>query len=259
MRNNNKIGHLAPKGYRVNLFNSIEIEGDYHYCQSHNFIFNSVVEYQKLHLGLPCYYTDKRFRSSRYNFYKNCKIYWTRFKDISLKSSIRRTLNCYNIPVGTIVHFDKSWSFSGKKFSTSFNFKIRKENKIDIQYEVSKDGYFNNFSNCDFSKQLTEELRKNGFLVYVEKNESFLGNMINSAISLSGGDLMDTEIEGDVAIAYGHNKIIGFSSFKNDLYGYSNGCDNILWDVYGEFDKWSRCNEISKNTSIEEIVEILIS
>jgi hypothetical protein len=70
---------------------------------------------------------------------------------------------------------------------------------------------------------------------------------------------MDTEIEGDVAIAYGHNKIIGFSSFKNDLYGYSNGCDNILWDVYGEFDKWSRCNEISKNTSIEEIVEILIS
>ena len=29
-------------------------------------------------------------------------------------------------------------------------------------------------------------------------------------------------------IAYGHNKIIGFSSFKNDLYGYSNGCDNIV-------------------------------
>lgn len=34
MRNNNKIGHLAPKGYIVNIFNSIEIEGDYHYCHN---------------------------------------------------------------------------------------------------------------------------------------------------------------------------------------------------------------------------------
>jgi hypothetical protein len=39
--------------------------------------------------------------------------------------------------------------------------------------------------------------------------------------------------------------------------GYSNGRDNILFDKFGEFNKWSRCNEILKTTPIDEIIEIL--
>ena len=60
-------------------------------------------------------------------------------------------------------------------------------------------------------------------------------------------------------MAYGYGKKIGFSSFNNDFMGYSNGCENILWDRFGEFDKWSRCYEIPKTTPIEEIIEILKS
>jgi hypothetical protein len=40
--------------------------------------------------------------------------------------------------------------------------------------------------------------------------------------------------------------------------GYSNGCDNVLFDYFGEFDKWSRCNEISKDLSPKEIVRELL-
>lgn len=256
-RNKNKLGHQAPKGYRVNRFNSIEISGDLHYCQSHNFVFNSEVEYQKLHWGLPCYYTDNRYYSTKFNFYKNTYIHWTRFKDISLKACIRKTLDCRNIPVGTVVEFRKSWYTVGKRIDNSFRFKVRKENRFDPDYQISKPSYSRNFSTCEFSKELTNKLRENGFLVSVHPNESFLLGMINTAKVLTGKQPDDIRIEGEIAYAYGHNKIIGFSSYDNDFMGYSDGVENVLWDEFGEFDKWSRCNLISKKTSIDKIVDIL--
>jgi len=109
-----------------------------------------------------------------------------------------------------------------------------------------------------FSKELILALRKNGFLVYVDTNKSFLMSMINEAVTLSNkNDYVDTKIEGETALAYGHNKIIGFSSFDNDFKGYSSGCENILFDKFESFDKWSRCEQISKTASINEIIEIL--
>jgi len=33
--NMKKLGHQAPQGYRVNLFNSIELDGDFALCDSH--------------------------------------------------------------------------------------------------------------------------------------------------------------------------------------------------------------------------------
>jgi hypothetical protein len=33
--------------------------------------------------------------------------------------------------------------------------------------------------------------------------------------------------------------------------------NNILWNKFGEFNKWSQCNEISKDTEINEIINIL--
>jgi len=254
----NKLGHQAPKGWRVNDFNSIEIEGDFAYCKSHNFVYNSEEEKEKLYNAQPCYYTDKRFIDTIHNYYGETKLHWTRFKYISLKTCIRKVLKCRNIPVGTIVNFNKSWYVSKFKIDNSYKFKIKKENKLDINFEINMPEYFENFTNCEFSKELTNKLRENGFIVSVTKNESFLTNMFNTAIALTGKKgFENSEIEGDIAIAYGYGKKIGYSSFKNDFMGYSNGCDNILWDKFGEFDKWSRCNEIPKTESIDKIIEIL--
>jgi hypothetical protein len=75
----------------------------------------------------------------------------------------------------------------------------------------------------------------------------------------SGTQTSDDDFEevGECAIAYGHGKRIGISSLNNTLFGYTNGENNILWDTREDFDKWSRCNEIPKTTSIDEIVAIL--
>ena len=254
-----KLGHQAPKTFRVNRFNSVEIEGDFAYCKSHNFLYNAKDEEEKLYSGLPCYYTDVRFVDTMHNYFKNCMLHWTRRKDISLKTCIRKTLNCKNIPVGTIVDFKKSWYIPGKHVDLSYKFKVKKENKLDNKFEINSPSFFENFSDCEFSKKLTEALRSSGFIVSVKKNKDFLVGMVNTAVAYTGkNNFKDDEIEGEIAIAYGHGKKIGFSSFNNDFMGYSNGCDNILWDKFGEFDKWSRCNEIPKTISIDEIVNLLI-
>jgi len=107
-KQNNKLGHQAPKGWRINRFNSIEIEGDLHYCYSHNFVYNCEEEERKLYNAEPCYYTDDRFVDTPHNYFHHTYLYWTRWKAISLRACIRRTLRCKNIPVGTIVEFRKS-------------------------------------------------------------------------------------------------------------------------------------------------------
>lgn len=251
-----KIGHQAPKGVRINRFNSIEINGDFAYCVSHNFVYNPVEEKKKLYNGEPCYYTDYRYVDGM-NFYKNAKLHWTRFKDVSLKACIRKVLNCKNIPVDTIINFNKSWYYVGKKIDNSFKFKVKKENNIDIRYEINRPSYSKNFTKCEFSKKLTNALRKNGFIVSVQQNESFILNMIDRAAILTGSEPVNIEIDGEIATAYGYGKQIGFSSFNNDYRGYSNGCDNILWDKFGEFNKWSECYEIPKTKNIKSIIQEL--
>lgn len=253
-----KLGHQVPKGRRVNRFNSIEINGDFAYCASHNFVFNPEEEERKLYNGEACYYTDNRYKSTPHNYYKNTMLYWTRYHDISLKSCIRRTLKCANIPINTIIKFNKSWRYTGQKFSGSYNFKIKHENKLDITYEINNPTYNTNFIHCKRSRKLVDELRANGFLVSVTKNTSFIKNMLNTAISYTNsGKPIDSSIDGESAIVYGYGKKIGFSSFNNNYMGYSNGCDNILWDSFKEFNKWSQCNEIPKNKSTKEIIKIL--
>ena len=258
MRDKYKLGHNAPKGYVNNNFNSIEIEGDLSYCKSHNFMYDSKVEEDKLYNGLPCYYTDNRFADGNFNFYRNAHLHWTRHKNISLKACIKKTMKCKNIPRGTIVQFNKSWYYSGKKINNSFYFKVKKENKLDIEFEINKKGYSRNFSTCEFSQKLTDALRANGFIVSVNQNTNFILGMINTATAFTGSsDFTDEKINGEIAVAYGYGKRIGFSSYDDDFMGYSNGCSNVLWDYFGEFDKWSRCNELAKTLSIEEMIEVL--
>lgn len=256
-----KLGHEAPKGWRINKFNYIELIDNFAHCVSHNFVYNTKVEKEKLYNGQPCYYTDARFTDSNFNNYGNCYLHSTRFQSISLKACIRKTLKCKNIPLGTILRFTKSYYYPDKKFNGSFNFKIRKENKLDIKYEISEPSYAENFVNCEFSKQLTTELRKNGFIVSVNSdNDNFISSLVSMAILYSSGEYKKPEKEiGEIAIAYGHGKKIGFSSKDNTLLGYSYGCENVLWDTFEEFDKWSRCNQIPKTSSVEEILNILMT
>jgi hypothetical protein len=256
---NPKLGHQAPKGWRRNECNSILIEGDLHYCWSHNFMYNEEEEERKLYNGEACYYTDNRFYTPfGFNFYKDAYLFNRRFSPISIKAAIRRTLKCKGIPVGTIVQFQKSYYHPGKKINNSYLFKIRKENPIDIKYEINMPSYSANFSTCKRSQELVDALRANGFIVSVRsENENFISSMISSAGKAIGKDIEVNKEDGEVAIAYGHGKKIGFSSYDNTVFGYSDGVENILWDEYGCFDKWSRCNWIKKTTPISEVIEIL--
>lgn len=258
IKENPKLGHQAPKNWRRNECNSIEIEGDFAYCISHNFVYNAEEEKRKLYNGEACYYTDARFVDTFHNYYKNAYIFWQRFNPISIKAAIRRTLKCKGIPVGTIVQFNKSYYHPGKKINNSYLFKIRKENPIDIKYEINKPSYSANFSTCKRSQELVDALRANGFIVSVRsENENFISSMISTAASLTGKEVEVTKEDGEVAVAYGHGKKIGFSSYDNTVFGYSDGVENILWDEYGCFGKWSRCNHINKTESIEEVIKIL--
>lgn len=255
---NKRLGHQAPKKWRVNRFNSVEIDGDLHYCYSHNFVYNSKEEERKLYNAEPCYYTDGRFTDTMHNYYKNTYLYWTRWFSISLKACIRRTLQTKNIPVGTIVDFNKSWNYRGKKIGNGYRFKIKKENPLDVEFEINKAGYSRNFINCSKSQSLTDNLRKNGFIVFVSKgNPNFISSMISTAAAYTGKKSGTLEEDGQIATAYGHGRIIGFSSGENSFRGYSNGCENILYDFYGEFNKWSQCIEIHKSTPIKDIIKEL--
>lgn len=251
-----KRGHQAPVGWRINEFNSIEFEPDFAYCDKYNFAFDKHKEMMKLYLGLPCFHTDVRYNT--YDPFRGSVLYYKRYDYLSLKACIRRTMRCKGLPKGTIVKFNKGFHHRNSKVDNSYKFVVKKENPIDIKYELNDPELYNNFSTCKFSRELTNALRQNGFLVFVEPNKSFLISMLNVGAEANGSELIPNIIEGEVATAFGHGKKIGFSSYNNDLYGYTLGEDNILWDRFGEFDKWSRCETIPKTTSVQEIINILI-
>lgn len=260
-RNQNKLGHQAPKGYRYDCFNYVTIDGDLHYCASHDFVYDCEEEERKLYDAKPCYYTDSRYVSGNHNYYKDCYLYfsrgrWGRSVELSLKACMRIVNQCRNIPVGTIVDFTKDWYITGKNIDLGYRFKVKKENIFDPKYEINMPRYSRNFDDDQWANELTDELRANGFIVGVSKsNVNFLSNMISHASAMTEPN----DEEGQTAIAFGHGMKIGFSSGKDTFMGYSNGCDNVLFDYHNEFDKWSRCREIDKSLSPKEIVEILLN
>lgn len=253
-----QLGFQLPSGLRVGKFNYIDLDS-YHnklnYCDTHNFVFNKDEQEELLYNGKPCIYTDLRYGQNKFEFNY---IFSNRYKPISLKACIRRTLGCRNIPVGTVIKFTCSWYYLNRKFKNEFLFKIKKENKFDPKYEVNHPSFSEWFTSDLRANELTKALRENGFLVRVFPNYSFLLGMLNTAISLTEGEQVDQSIPGECAIAYGFGKKIGFSSGNEPFQGYVDGCDNILWDSFGDFDKWSRCNQIPKRTNINEIINILV-
>jgi hypothetical protein len=235
-----KLGHQAPKEFRVNEFNYIELTRDLIYCKEGNFVYSYAAEQEKLHNGLPCIYTDTRFNPEKGIHYYNHEMFWNRRKAISLKACMRRARKCFNIPVGTLLTFKKSWyvqSKNKKVVNGSFLYKVRKENKKEITYEVNTPRFFTQFPHPGFAQELCDALRVNGFLVDVGGMEYY---------------------DGTHAVAYGHGKVIGFSD-SNTVFGYGSGAENVLWDQVGWFDKWSKCDRIPETTPIPEILAILMA
>lgn len=268
-----KLGVQAPKEYAKfakNNFAFIQLNGNYAYCKSHNFIYNPKVEEEKLYNAQPCYYTDKRFDDGM-NYFKQTYLHFFRCKRrpnkrpknsffnlsfdlnrnknrgnkkkrLSLKACLRRVKNLKGVNKGDVILFETGWHFRENKVYLAYVVKIKKDKPMEVTYEVSEPSYFNNFKNDPKSFALVELLRNNGFLVQVwNSNPGFIYG----------------EDDGEIAIAYGYGKKIGFSSFENSFRGYANGRGNILWDNFDEFDKWSKAYSIPKDTTPEEIINIL--
>lgn len=247
MEKNIKLGHQSPSGYVMNRFNRIEIPHNnykkkYMYNESYNFVYNSYDEKMKLYMGLPCYYTDKRY----YDEFTSEKLKFNRrgFYQ-SLKSLIRFTNQVRNIPIGTIVEYQQDFCYKGTKIKTHYNYKIKKELLFETNYKIDLDEYFNNFTDCDKSKNLVELLRKNGFIVSVFHNEN-----ANQTVEY---------YMGQHAIGYGHGITFGFASNGNKLFGYSDTVYSISFDKFNEFDKWSKCNKISQLNDNHSILNFLLS
>lgn len=265
---NKKLGHQAPKGMRLNdHFHYVYIAGDLHYCASHDFVYDCVEQERKLYYGEPCYYTDAKYRDGRGNFYKDCYLYQVRAKwgskyELSLKAAMRIINQCRNIPVDTIVDIKRDWYYTSKKgkhIDMGYRFKVKKENIFDPKYEINMKGYSRDFVDCQYSQELTKALRENGFIVNVSKgNPDFIMSMIGTAQELTTGQRdADKEAGGQIATAYGKGIMLGFSSGDNTYRGYSYGKENLLFDFFQEFNKWSQCHEIPKGTSPEEVIKIL--
>lgn len=259
-----KRGHQSPVKWRPKKFNEIVIENtNLKHCISQNFLYDSEKEEEKLYNGLPCFYTDSRF-SEGISFYKKAILYLSRRtppdnnkndwfkisrrpkdkskKSLSEKSCVRRVKKLKAIPKGTVIHFKTNWYYPKTKIDTSFVYIQNKEKTLDIKYEVNEPSFFAQFTEDENSKNLVERLRQEGFLVRVYN---------------SNPNRLIGEEEGQICIGYGYGKIFGFSTFKNSFRGYGDGCENILFDYFQEFNKWSQCNWINKETSIEEIINIL--
>lgn len=228
---NLKLGHQAPKGWRVNKCNEIELPLNLVYNPTYNFVYDKKEENRKLYNAQPCVYTDIRFDTE----FENNNLHHLKQGPISIKAAIRKTLRCKGIPKGTLVQFSKSYYFPKYDIDNNYLFKVRKKNPNNIQYQISDPSFFNNFTTCKRSYKLVNALRNKGFLVQV---------VIKNGV--------------EMAFAYGYGKMVGFSAGNEPDNCYGLSSSNILWCNYGEFDKWSHCNPIPKSTSNEEILSILL-
>ena len=233
-RDTNKHGSYNNGFYSIELPYTTRLK----FCKSHSFIFSEEDEKRKLSNAEPCFYTDDKYsgESSRIGIGKRNK------KTKSLKTAIRHC-NKYKeyLPKGVIFNIlNKNYLIkkSGKTQSLHVEYKPKSDSKVFNDYEITQTTeLINNFNNDEKLNELVTVMRNLGFLVYVSEN-TYEGNT--------------------QALAYGHNKMIGFSELNTRYNDYYNGKDYILWDNFDEFNKWSTAEEISKDLSINEIIELLI-
>lgn len=272
-----KRGHLSAPGWRPRYFGNIHIDGDFHYNPTYKLIYNAKFEEDELYMGRPCIYTDARFDTEDgFNYFHSTYINfarssfpkkhrngylkvnrkpkdWSNFP-LTLAACIRRMRQVKGLPRGVEVTFGNSWYYTKSKNEPTYVYiHDGKNGDYRPDYKVTKGEYFNNFTNDEKGNELIARLRANGFIVkvYDYEDDEYDDNEENPQVIRT--------FNVEMAIAYGHNKMIGISSNNNHLNGYYNGCDNILYDFRGCFDKWSRALEIPKNKSIDDILDILVN
>lgn len=237
---NTKLGFKTKEKYSYKKwFNKIELPRGFRFLKEFNLVINLRKEQKKLYNAIPCVYTDKRFEESLDNSYGD--FYWDRQMFHNLSSCIRQINKAYDIPKGTIVEFDNDFTHANTN-DTYYKYKTKRYKPSPYIYNIDLDGYNKLFTNDEHSNQLIVRLRQEGFIVEVFDRQVWTEYNV---------------VYEEYAIVYGYNKKIGFSCFNNNFNGYSNGYDNILFDEYDWFDKWSRCIEIPKSTPLEEIINIL--
>lgn len=135
---------------------------------------------------------------------------------------------------------DKSNYSLDNKYTTSRKFAGFRED-----FTVSKPSFHSFFEDGDeVTNELVRRMRAAGFLVDI--------NVIPDSKDPLGPH------SGCVgAIAHGHNLTVGFSTFDNRLFNYYDGIDNVLFDYKGSFDKWSRCEQVKKPKTMEEVAGVI--
>jgi len=231
-------------GIKHNRFNMISIKGDFVNAKKSYYIFDDDEQNNLLINAKPCIYTDSKYILEDYRTYNETYLYrkGRNYKSgISLKECIK-IVDKFNIPHNANVTFSTMWYIPNNSKSLEYIYFPKRKNRKKIIFNIDEPEYFNNFTEDEKMTQLVNELRNNNFIVKVYN---------------SNPDRLIGENEGQIAIAYGYNKRIGFSTFNNSFRGYGIGCDSILWDFDDCFDKWSRSNEISKTETIENIISVL--
>lgn len=233
-------------------YNSIDVRG-YYYSRYGNFVVSHEEENRRLYNAQPCMSTDQRY-SFDTDLCHPTHIFWTRFKNQPLKKLVRIAKSIRNAE-GVTFRIESSYYIKGAKLD--YHVKGSKL-KFDPEYKIDLPRYTRNFTNGGWAQELTDRLRQEGFIVGVSQNYDRLNAMIDTVRAASGKPPIEREPEKfQIATAYGFGKQIGFSEGDNDFCGYWLGEENVLFDCCGYFDKWSRCETISKDTPLDKIIDIL--
>jgi hypothetical protein len=231
-----KLIHKLPKGNRKNYGwrdHFIDFDSPIGYCDSYRVIFNKSEQEKLLAQGKACIFTDNRFHGFPSWIYlgKTTK---------SIERNASKLINISSDEVTLTIDNRYCWRNRAGKYQSPELQIIIPPTHEPPEFEK----HYGDISLLTDPKaiELAYALKENGFFFRIYQNTGFL----------AGGDM-----GGCVVMVYGENKRIGLSEFNHSFLGYSYGCDNILWDYYDEFDKWSRCYEIPKTTNTNEIIEIL--
>lgn len=224
------------------------------------------VDYKKqtdrLYQGLACLKTDSNFTENFYNinnYYKNTMILVTRrLKGYGTLGKCLKKINKIEhlFPEGTelsIINRYYGTYINEKNEERHYHLRLkyltkRKFQGFETDFKIDKPELFDNFDQDPLMAKFVIFLRDNGFLVFIYENTDY---------DYTQSEMGKQIIIGKLAIAYGKDFKVGFTEFNQKLWGYSDACENILFDKKDYFDKWSRSEQFKKPTSEKDFPEFL--
>lgn len=213
-----------------------DVYGSLFFAKKGKIVFDSFEQRKLLAQGLPCIYTDTRFGN-----FDTCYFAGKRKKTIIRNMNKFTSLYKINVP---ILFQNKYVRFKGLQYTVKPNTcDVVFKNDMNIDVNILKD---------EWLKNIASDFLNNGFTVLHKPNNQYVYNDEND---YKKGY---KTIKSDAIIAYGHGKRIGVSSKGEDLFGYSCGSENILVEYDINFDKWSKCWEVSKEKSNSDIIKEII-